>query len=160
MAMVLLYMLIVIGVFFLVIRLVAKRGRYGQAGKTIRSLGGTQLGQNKSVQIVEVGGVFYILGVGENVTLIAKVEDPAEAEEIRMSTERPYKGSDSFPTVSEWLKSLSRRKPSEPDPEENFGQIFQDRMVAMANRRKSVEEWIDEDTSSTDRDDRQGKKDV
>lgn len=157
--MVLLYMLVVIGVFFLIIRLVAKRGRYGQAGKTIRSLGGTQLGQNKSVQIIEVGGRFYILGVGENVTLIAKVEDPVEAEEIRLSAERPGKGSDSFPTVTEWWKTLSRRKSSKPAAEENFGQIFQDRMVAMANRRKSVEEWIEEDTSLAGRDERQGKGD-
>ncbi|MBC8079436.1 MAG: flagellar biosynthetic protein FliO [Gorillibacterium sp.] len=158
MLMVVIYMLIVVGLFFLIIRIVARKNRYSLPGRTIRSIGGAPLGQNKSVQIIEIGGIFYILGVGENVTLLAKVEDPLEAEMIRKSTERVQSPINGFPTVLQWLKDKRKGTSIQPEEQSNFGQIFQDRMDAMKNRRKSVEEWMQEDAVSSKQIERQDRE--
>ena len=155
--MVVIYMLIVIGLFFLIIRIIARKNRYSLPGKTIRSIGGAPLGQNKSVQIVEIGGVFYVLGVGENVSLIAKIEDPLEVEMIRQSNERVQNPISGFPTLLQWWKDKRQGSSIQPEEQSNFGQILQDRMVAMKNRRKSVEEWMQEDADSNEQNERQGR---
>ena len=51
-------------------------------GNSIRSLGGVPLGQNKSIQIVEIGHSLFVVGVGENIQLLDKIID---ADEVRIS---------------------------------------------------------------------------
>lgn len=150
--MVVFYLALIIGMFLLIIRLIAKRNKLSLPGKVVRTLGGATLGTGKSVQIVEIGGAFYILGVGESIQLIAKVENPEEIEAIRETVDGTKLATRSLPTLAEWWKNRRGTGRTEQDMSD-FGQIFQDRMMAMTNGRKSVSELLEQDASRQQRKD-------
>ena len=54
-------------VYFL-LKFVTKRNRIFQQGQSVMNLGGTNLGQNKSIQVVKVGKRVLVVGVGESIT--------------------------------------------------------------------------------------------
>ena len=82
-------LLFVIGLIVFVIRFLAGRSRAWGANRSLRSLGGVALGQNKSLQVVEFGGKLYVVGVGEDVTLLDRIDDAAEAERLIGLLEQP-----------------------------------------------------------------------
>ena len=63
-------------------RYVAKKNKGTMFGNSIRSLGGVPLGQNKSIQIVEIGHSLFVVGVGENIQLLDKIIDADEVAYI------------------------------------------------------------------------------
>ncbi|WP_058303942.1 flagellar biosynthetic protein FliO [Gorillibacterium timonense] len=146
------YLALIIGMFLLIIKLIARRNKLSLPGRVVRTLGGSAIGSGKSVQVVEVGGAFYILGVGEDIRLIAKVENPEEIEALRMTVDGTQQAPRSFLTLKEWW--TNRRKGNQPAEEwSEFGQIFQDRMMAMKDGRKSVSELLEQDSSRQQRKD-------
>lgn len=67
--------LLVVGLLMLILfRFVAKRTNIQQRG-TIQVIAARQLAPNKSVQVVEIGEKRYLLGVGEDVRLLAEVTE-------------------------------------------------------------------------------------
>ena len=53
-----------------------QRNRGWGTNRALRSLGGIPLGQNKSLQVVELSGRVYVVGVGDSITLLDKIDDP------------------------------------------------------------------------------------
>jgi flagellar protein FliO/FliZ len=152
--MIVLYLALIIGLFLVIIRLIAKRNRLALPGRIVRTLGGTSLGPNKSVQVVEIGGAFYILGVGENIGLIAKIDNPEEIEAIRLTMQGPQPGASSFSTLAQWWEKRKGRGPSEQEwSESDFGEIFQERMMAVKDSRRSVSELLEQEESREERKD-------
>lgn len=89
---------LIIGCILILIKFIAKRDMPWMKNRALRSLGGIQLGQHKSMQIIDAGESVYVVGVGENVQLIDKISDPDELEQIRarFETQRPDSISTSF----------------------------------------------------------------
>lgn len=76
-------LVVVIGLAILTIRFLAKRANVQQKG-SIQVLAARQLAPNKSVQVVEVQGKRYLVGVGDQITLLADVtETYVIDEEVR-----------------------------------------------------------------------------
>ncbi|MFD2878761.1 flagellar biosynthetic protein FliO [Paenibacillus rhizoplanae] len=48
------------------------------SGRSIRTLGALGLGPNKSIQIIELGSSLYLIGVGDDISMMDKITDPAE----------------------------------------------------------------------------------
>ena len=67
---------------YVLLKFVTKKNRVFQQGQAIVNLGGTNLGQNKSVQIVKVGNRVLVVGVGESITLLKEIEDEQERRSI------------------------------------------------------------------------------
>ncbi len=146
-------LLIIIGLIFLLVRFLASRTRNGLSGKGLRLLGGLVLGQNKSVQIVQLGEKVYIIGVGDDVRLIEKVKDPLEVTELMEALEGGYtaKGNQPFPSLLDWIKKISGRYIPEQEPEaenesRSFQEIFQDKFKHASNRSRRVQQMLQEDT--------------
>lgn len=74
----LIIVLLLIGVL---VRFLAKRANIQQRG-AIQVVAARQLASNRSVQIVEVGSKRYLLGVGEDVTLLADVSDSYDSSGV------------------------------------------------------------------------------
>jgi len=55
---VILALLVIIGLIVWLLRLLSRRGRMFRTHQAMQSWGGVPLGQNKSLQLVEVGGIF------------------------------------------------------------------------------------------------------
>ncbi len=79
-------LLIFLILIYLVFRWVQKRkilASNNQNDAVIQVLNTTSLTANKSIQLVEIGGYLYILGLGDNISLINRIEDPREIEELK-----------------------------------------------------------------------------
>lgn len=145
---VILFLVVIIGIFLVIMKTVSQKGKLFRADRSLRTIGGVGLGQNKSVQLVQIGNALYVLGVGEEVGLVDKITDEAEIRFILDNLHpAPAAGTGSFPAVGDWLKGLGKNRSSseELDVTPSFQAVFQEKMMKMANRQKKVEELITED---------------
>lgn len=67
---------------YVLLKFVTKRNRVFQQGQAIVNLGGTSLGQNKSVQMIKVGKRVLVVGVGESITLLKEIDNEQESSSI------------------------------------------------------------------------------
>ncbi|WP_273851628.1 flagellar biosynthetic protein FliO [Guptibacillus spartinae] len=86
------YTIVVVGLIYLLIRFLSKRQQKLQHHSVFTPIGGTPLGNNKSVQMVKVGDSLYMIGVGDNVNLLKEIEDKAEVERILEQAEEQKTG--------------------------------------------------------------------
>lgn len=73
---------LVIGLLFLLMNYLSKRNRPFQSNGPILSLGGQTLGNNRSLQVVLIGQTIYIVGVGEQITLIRTISKGEEYQSL------------------------------------------------------------------------------
>ena len=86
------YTIVVVGLIYLLIRFLSKRQQKLQHHSVFTPIGGTPLGNNKSVQLVKVGDSLYMIGVGDNVNLLKEIEDKEEVERILEQAEEQKTG--------------------------------------------------------------------
>jgi flagellar protein FliO/FliZ len=145
----------IIGLFYLIVKLMAQKNKMFQSGRAVKTLGGATLGQNKSIQLVEIGQSLYVVGVGENVNLLAKIEDEEEVAYIQERLLRNQAGEfTGFQSVMGWLRGLQRKKEEDRDLTASFQEVLQNKLQSMSNRKRKVEELI-QDEENYERPDRQ-----
>jgi flagellar protein FliO/FliZ len=139
------FLLVIIGLFYVLVRFLAKKNHFSMFGSSVRSIGGIPLGQNKSIQIVEIGHSLFVVGVGENIQLLDKIDDADEVAYITdlfTSTQRDA----GFPTIGKWLSKLQSNKKEAVEEEveitSSFQQVFHDKLQQVTSRNKNVEEWL------------------
>ena len=76
------YTALVIVLIVLFARFLAKRRQWWGEHALFQNLGGAPLGANKSVQLVKLGDKIYVLGVGEEITLLDIIDDPDEVRRL------------------------------------------------------------------------------
>ncbi len=126
---------------FLFFRFIAKKKGFNKTGY-YQHLGGIPLGQNKTLQMVEIGNKLYILGVGENVQLISVVEDKEELQAIKESNSfQREQGTQ----LVDWIQEKMKRNAQNIKKENRFHHIFTEKMEQFKDRRsESIQEWLDE----------------
>ncbi len=75
---VILALIVIIGLFIILIKFLSQKNSKWFNQRSIKLLGGVQLGQNKSLQIIELGSSLYLIGVGDDVRMVDKIEDQEE----------------------------------------------------------------------------------
>lgn len=149
MAQVIVYLILIIGFFFLIMKILAQKNRRRMQGRAVNPLGGVPLGQNKSLQIVEIGRSIYLLGVGDNVQLVHKIDDPDEAAYLIASmTTQSESSLVGMKQINKWFSRFRQQGHTlEQDRQEDqiahsFQEVFQSKMSHMANRKQMVEELL------------------
>jgi flagellar protein FliO/FliZ len=145
---VILALIVIIGIFFLIIKLLSQKNARWFGNRSIKLLGGIQLGQNKSLQVMELGSSLYVIGVGENVKLIDKIDDPEEVILILDSFhQQDFSSNRGMFSVKEWFGKMNKTKQvnenSEMD-EASFQNIFNSKIKTMSDRKKSIEQLLSE----------------
>ena len=134
---------VIIALFLITVKFVASRQRQFHSGKAIRPVGGLVLGQNKSVQVVQIGSALYILGVGNDVQLVAKIEDPEEVSRI-LEQMNSVAGTRS---IVGWFKRFGNHQSGREDEFANapsFQSMLQERLYQLANRQQRVEDMLED----------------
>jgi flagellar protein FliO/FliZ len=150
-------LLLIIGLIVLSIRFLAYKSKGIYATKSIRLLGGVGVGQNKSIQLMKIGNAVYIIGVGEDVRLIEKIEQEDEVEALletmNASITMPGRGLINY--LQGWLSRRNRSTlPSEGNEHPtatSFQEIFHTKMQQVGDRRVRLKEMLDKDDSSNGR---------
>ncbi|NHN28371.1 flagellar protein [Paenibacillus sp. S3N08] len=154
------FLIIIIGLFFLIIKFLSRKNKT-LFGRSLRSLGGVPLGPNKSIQVVEIGHSLYIVGVGDNIQLLEKVDNEEEVAYIsEMLTSSNSMGVASFQTFSGWLTKLRKKQPEVEEldtdlSDASFQEIFHNKMHHLSDRKKMVEEVLMEDKNKDRLNDKQ-----
>lgn len=145
-------LLLVIGLIVFVIKLLSKRNRGWGANRALRSLGGIPLGQNKSLQVVELSGRVYIVGVGDSVSLLDKIDDPVEAQMILDDMDQQTGLAWNASSLKEMVGRFRKRSTdssSEPNAErwqeaESFETLLNNRLKRQSERKQKMKELLNE----------------
>ncbi len=97
MATALLFILLMIALFFFVLKRL-KGGALPMKRYTLmKNLGTLSLGPRKSLALVEIGDQWFVVGVGtENISLISKIDKPSDESQDNMEKIQNGKGFGSF----------------------------------------------------------------
>lgn len=153
---VLVVLVIIIALIVFTIRFLGQKNRGWLRNRSIRTLGAIGLGQNKSLQVLEIGDSIYLVGVGEDVQLVDKVTDPDEVASILAAFEQDQTNPnhDMVPFLSNLMKRF--RKTEEPssvqgeDISSSFHEVFQQKLNRVSNRNQKAKELL-QDEKNADR---------
>lgn len=141
---------IIVGLIVLSLRFLAKRNRGWWMNRSLRSLGGLTLGTNKSVQIVEWNGRIYVLGIGDNITLLESITD-TDTVAVLLADHDSSEESKRVPLPA-WLRKWSGRNNEQGEldsqPSANatsaFERTLENRLRELSERRQRVEQLMEE----------------
>ena len=142
---VLLSLAFVIGLLVFVLKFLNKKNVSYQQNNMLQSLGGVSVGPQKSVQIVKVGNRVLVVGVGDDVKLIADINDEAEVERLVGLYEDQFNQSAAKPYI---LQLLSRKKEQQPNQieERPFSEMLNARLSEIKKERSDgLERWKDKE---------------
>ena len=145
-------LILIIGIFIVLMKILAQKNRQWTRGRAVRTVAGAPLGPNKSVQLVAIGRSLYVIGVGDNVQLIHKIDDPEEVAYITETLSGAVSNGQS--RIGQWWERIrSFRGPvreDETDITASFQQLLHDKMRDVANRNRMIEQTLRQ-TQYTDR---------
>lgn len=75
-------LLLVLALIYFLLFLVKRKNNLFQQAGVIENMGGTSVGQQKSVQIIRIGEAIYLIGVGENVELLSEIKDETVLQQL------------------------------------------------------------------------------
>lgn len=125
---------VVVVLLMFTVKWLSRRNRAWSSQRGLRSLGGISLGQSSSLQIIEIADRIYIVGVGEQVTLLDKEVDPDKVAEIVAALEINDQGNMSLASLKQYF--AARGKNSSKNAEYN------NKSVEMWNDRGSFEDLL------------------
>lgn len=126
------FFLIVIGVIiYLLIRFLSNQSRQSFGGLPLRVLGGVALGQNRSLQVVQIGRKLYVVGVGQDVRMLTEIEDE---EEIETWLSKEMETPKMMDLLTRWKKQKSE--------EQSFQYIFEDQLNQLKENRSKAEQVL------------------
>lgn len=143
----------IVGIIVLLIRFLAVKNKGWSGGRSLRVHAGVALGQHKSLQIIEIGDAVYIVGVGEDITLLDKIDDPEQAEALLASLEsRPgvQAGSAMAALTGLFDRIRQRNRPVE-EPEswqtnEAFRDLLSQKLSGIGSRKETMRSYMDDDS--------------
>lgn len=138
-------LLFVIALLYGLLRFVNSRNKTFQTNQLINNLGGVGVGQGKSLQLMQVGNSIFLVGIGEDITLLKEIIDPAEIESLTKIYEEKVDIGKSIPYISELIgrfreKGTSKTKSEDKKP--SFDETFQKRLQEIQKDRSNVlKDW-------------------
>lgn len=106
---------IIIVLIVVLIRFLGRRNQTFMSNRSIRTLGAIGLGPNKSMQVIELGSSLYLIGIGEDISILDKVTDPDEVALIIAAFEDQSSNQNNFlaPLIAKVKVKLRGEVPSQ-----------------------------------------------
>lgn len=109
----------------------------------IQNLGGTSLGQNRSIQLVKIGNCVLVVGVGESLQLLKEIDDEEEIREILQDYNAKF---DELTTTKNFFAKWLQKKQSPLSQNESnvkeFGAHLKEQLVELRKDRKNMFEQL------------------
>lgn len=133
---------VVIGMIWLLVKFLQLRSKWLTGHQPLKVIGAVGVGPQKTVQLVEIGGVVYVLGIGQDVTLLRVIDDSEELERLKEDFARTRDN-----TRFSWLDRFrtSKEQPQQTD----FTAVLEEKLVEVRKKRQqSLGEWLVEQNRS------------
>ena len=147
------YTLLIVFMIYGLIKFLSMKQKNLQPNQAVKLMGGTALGNNKSLQLVKVGGQIYLIGVGDQVTLIKEFTEDDEIHGIEKDVET--KASPLLPkTVTSFIKEkVGGHLEKNPSHAKGFEQLFKQSLDKQRNKQEQLKTDL-EKQQSQDREER------
>ena len=139
-------LLFVILLLYGLLRFVNSRNKTFQTNQLIQNLGGMGISQGKSVQLLQVGNSLYLVGIGDDVSLLKEITDPEEIEKLTKMYEEKQEIGKAVPYFMELFTSIKDKRQSNNSKNTklpiSFNETFQKRLQEIKKDRSDVlKEW-------------------
>nr|GGG68948.1 hypothetical protein GCM10011398_11110 [Virgibacillus oceani] len=129
-------LLIVLGLIYALLKFLNKRNKLFQKVKALENLGGISVGPNKSIQIVRVGGKFYLIGVGENVEMLHEVTDQEVINDLLHNNEpSEFQAGTLFTSL---FKQKAETDDASKKKNNDFNKMFATELDKLKTSRKKI----------------------
>ncbi|MGV4320342.1 flagella biosynthesis regulatory protein FliZ [Bacillus mojavensis] len=125
-------LLFVIALIYGLVKLMNKRNRLLKPFQYVENIGGTSVGQSRSIQLIKVGNSVLVVGVGETIQLLKEIEDEKEIEDILSQHE------EAMSSKIEWQKLAKPLKGSENQPQQkltSFSKALKEQLEELKQNR-------------------------
>lgn len=144
------YTLLILVMIYALIKFLAIKQKKLQPNQAVKLMGGTPLGNNKSLQLVKVGEKVYLLGVADQVTLIKEFSETDEITSIESDLEtQPTLFTSPLVKFANTVVDFSKEKVRnrvETKPTGNFEQLFKQSL----SKQKAKQDQITQDLNEAD----------
>ncbi|GEL06668.1 flagellar biosynthetic protein FliO [Salisediminibacterium halotolerans] len=138
----------VIFAIYAILKFINKRSQRFNSHRTIQTVGGAGVGQNKSVQLVRIGEKVLVVGVGDSVQLLKEIDDPEEVAAITEEISGNEFYAEPVSKLTSWLKKTGSRysageKPSASN-EEAFKDLLNREMQDVKKSRQKIDSAMED----------------
>ncbi|SER55576.1 flagellar biosynthetic protein FliO [Salisediminibacterium halotolerans] len=138
----------VIFAIYAILKFINKRSQRFNSHRTIQTVGGAGVGQNKSVQLVRIGEKVLVVGVGDSVQLLKEIDDPEEVAAITEESSGNEFYAEPVSKLTSWLKNTGSRysageKPSASN-EEAFKDLLNREMQDVKKSRQKIDSAMED----------------
>lgn len=139
-------LLFVILLLYGLLRFVNSRNRTFQTNQLVQNLGGVGISQGKSVQLLQVGNSLFLVGVGEDVSLLKEITDPEEITKLTKIYEEKQEIGKTVPFIAEIFNNIkgniSSKANNKVKNDPSFNETFQKRLQEIKKDRSDVlKDW-------------------
>ncbi|RNF38806.1 flagellar biosynthesis protein FliZ [Planococcus salinus] len=142
------YTLLIVVLIYGLIKFLAVRQTKMHPNQAVQLVGGTSLGNNKSLQLVKVGNKMLLIGVGDQVTLIKEF---AEGDEVVVSDAEANQQTVRVADAITGLVNKVKGVPAESKTGNGFEQLFKQSL----NKQKVKQQQLKQELA--DDDDQEGR---
>ncbi|GMG78567.1 flagella biosynthesis regulatory protein FliZ [Bacillus safensis] len=102
-------LLFVILLIYGLVRFVGKQNRLLKPFRYVENIGGTTVGQNRSVQLIKVGKRVLVVGVADSIQLLKEIDDEQECEAIVKQYEEAMESKTDLPKMVQKFTSQVKK---------------------------------------------------
>ncbi|KEP27839.1 MULTISPECIES: flagella biosynthesis regulatory protein FliZ [Bacillus] len=102
-------LLFVILLIYGLVRFVGKQNRLLKPFRYVENIGGTTVGQNRSVQLIKVGKRVLVVGVADSIQLLKEIDDEQECEAIVKQYEEAMESKTDIPKIVQKFTSQVKK---------------------------------------------------
>ncbi|KMJ58649.1 hypothetical protein AB685_12290 [Bacillus sp. LL01] len=135
-------LLFVLALLYGALKLINSRNKM-DSGRSVENIGGTNLGNNKSLQLVKVGNSVLVVGVGDSINLLKEITDEEEREQLIQSyRDRSENMTINSDKISGLVKKFKETKKTKNHSA--FSTLLQDQLGQLSkDRQKKMNEMDD-----------------
>lgn len=137
-------LLLIVFLIYVLLRILS-RAKTSRLSGPFRLVGGIHLAPHRSIQIVEIGKHMYIVGVGDEVRLLQRLEDEEEMDTIRSLVEGSAAQTNEWKALRNWFQKITKRGKLE---EQSFESMLSEKLNSY--RARHYESNRDSNASSNE----------
>ncbi|MFD2670091.1 flagellar biosynthetic protein FliO [Marinicrinis sediminis] len=144
-------LMVIIGLIIVLLRFIAQKNKTWFSQSGIRSISALTIAQNRSVHVVQIGPKIYVLGVGEDITVVDRIEGEEQVTELlnaldHQEQNQSLRGKLKLDRL--WSKFPKKQSDKGLDHEVepvSFQKVMLDRLHEMSNQKNHLHDPYEDD---------------
>lgn len=143
-------LLLVVGILVFILKFVNRKTASYQQNSLMKNLGGLSLGAQKSAQLIQIGNRLYIVGVGDNISLLKEIDNEEEMNQLLEFYNNKHQDFSTSPYIKQLLdKFKGNKKEQQKEETPSFNELFSSKLNDLKKERsKELEGWKEKEKNN------------